>query len=342
MIIIIALIVFSILIVIHEFGHYIAAKKSGVMVEEFAIGMGPKLLGKQIGETLYSIRLFPIGGYCKMLGEDDSCNDEKAFGNKSVYKRMIIVVAGAFMNFLLAFIIVFAIISGNGFRTLEVKELVSLYPAQEAGIQVGDIIKKIDNQKIRIYEDLTMTMLQNKGENIMLTVQRGDELIDFSITPKMSEEDSSRMLIGFTSEIKKGSVFENMYQSYWTLSMYIKYTIVGFFQLVTGQVSPKDMSGPIGITDTMGNAFREGLKYSVLEAIENIANLAALISVNLGVLNLLPLPALDGGRFVFLLIEAIRRKPISAEKEGMVHFIGFVALMILAVFVAYNDLIRIL
>lgn len=339
MMIIIALIVFSILIIAHEFGHFIVAKKSGVLVQEFAIGMGPKLIGKQIGETLYSIRLLPIGGYCKMLGEDDESNDERAFGNKSVFKRMLIVLAGAFMNFVLAFVIVFIIVSVDGFNVPIVSELSPNYPAQEAGLQVGDKIIKINNQNIRIYDDLKMVMAQNKGEAINLAVKRGAEVLNYTITPKASEE-SNQMLIGFVPDSKKGNIFESMHESFWTLYMYIKYTFIGFIQLVTFQASPKDMGGPIAIVSMMGNAYSTGLRYSIWSAIESVSSLAALISVNLGVLNLLPLPALDGGRFAFLCVEAIRRKPISAEKEGMVHFIGFVALMILAVFVAYNDITR--
>lgn len=339
--IIIALIVFSILVIVHEFGHYIVAKKSGVMVEEFAIGMGPKLFGKQIGETLYSVRLFPIGGFCRMLGEDNDSRDERAFGNKSVSKRMAVVVAGAFMNFLLAFLIVFILTSINGYRVPVVNKLIEGYPAKEAGIQEGDIIKKVNDQKIRIYDELSILINMNKEKALTLTVQRGNELLNYDITPKLSDDSNNSWLLGFESkDIVKGNLIDNAYQSYWTLWMYTKYTVLGFVQLITGQVSAAEMSGPVGITDMMGNAYKSGLKFSIWEAIQRVADLAALISVNLGVVNLLPLPALDGGRFVFLLLEAIRRKPVSAEKEGMVHFIGFVALMILAVFVAYNDVIR--
>lgn len=341
--IIIAIIVFSILIVVHEFGHFIVAKKSGIMVEEFAVGMGPKLFGKQIGETVYSLRLFPIGGYCKMLGEDDNSSDERAFGNKSVLKRMAVVVAGAFMNFLLAFVIVFVLKSVNGYVPPVVDKVIDNYPAQQAGIQSGDIIKKINDTKIRIYDEISIMMGLNKDKPVKLTVQRGNELLEFDITPKPSEEYNNTWLIGFgRAEPTKGNIIDTAYQSYWTLWMYIKYTVLGFVQLVTGQVSTAELGGPIAITNMMGEAYQVGLKFSFWNAIQRVADLAALISVNLGVVNLLPLPALDGGRFVFLFIEAIRRKPISAEKEGLVHFIGFVALMILAVFVAYNDVIRLL
>lgn len=342
MMIIMALLIFSILVIVHEFGHYIVAKKSGVLVEEFAVGMGPKLFGKQIGETLYTLRLFPIGGFCKMLGEDSESNDERAFNNKSIPKRMAVILAGAFMNFLLAFLIVFVLKNISGFRPLIVSDVIPDYPAQMAGIQAGDTIQKINGSKIRIYEDLAIFMGQNKGNPIDITVQRGNEVNEYSIIPKLAE-DNTQYLIGFlNSEAIKGNIFENIYQSFWTLVTYIKYTIVGFGQLITGQVSAADMSGPIGIVNVMGESYKTGLQYSVSLAIQRIADIAALISVNLGVINLLPLPALDGGRFAFLCLEAIRRKPVSAEREGMFHFVGFVALMILAVFVAYNDVLKLI
>ncbi len=339
--IIISLLVFSILIVVHEFGHFIVAKKSGVFVEEFAVGMGPKLISKKIGETVYSLRLFPIGGFCRMLGEDADSDDDRAFGNKSVVKRMLIVVAGAFMNFLLALVIIFVLKNINGYIDPTIKTVLDGYPAQEAGLQAGDVIKKINGKKVIIYEDLTMILSQNADKPITVTVERDSQLLNFNIVPKQSEE--GQWLIGFSPVgYVKGNIFETMKQSFGTLWFYIKYTIIGFVQLITGQVATSEMTGAIGIVNIMGETYEAGLKYSVGVAIQSIAEIAALISANLGVVNLLPLPALDGGRFVFLLIEAIRRKPVSAEKEGMVHFIGFVALMILAVFVAYNDVLNLL
>lgn len=338
--IIMALIVFSILIIVHEFGHYIVAKKSGVLVEEFSIGMGPKLFGKQKNETMYSIRLFPIGGYCKMLGDDSESNDDRAFNNKSVSKRIAVVLAGAFMNFVLAFLIIFVLKSINGYIPPVVNSLIDGYPAQMAGIKTGDTIKAINGSRIRIYEDLNMIMLQNKDKPVLVTLQRGNETIEYNVAPKLAE-DGSQWLLGFKPEgYIKGGVFKTIEQSFWNLIFYIKYTIVSFVQLFTLQVSTDDMAGPIGIINIMGESYQNGLKYSVSVAIQSVAEIAALISANLGVVNLLPLPALDGGRLMFLLIEAIRRKPISAEKEGMVHFVGFVALMILAVFIAYNDILR--
>ncbi len=342
MTIIMALVVFSILVIVHEFGHYIAAKKAGILVEEFAVGMGPKLFGKQVGETLYSIRLFPIGGFCRMLGEDSSSEDERAFNNKHVFKRMIVILAGAFMNFLLAFVIIFILKSMNGYIAPVVGELRPDYPAEQVGLQKGDTIIAINGKKIRIYEDLAMLTDENKNNTAVVTIKRDNELIDYSITPKLSE-DGSQWLIGFVPQSAvKGNIFEIVKQSFWNLIFYIKYTILGFVQLFTLQVSTEEMAGPIGIINLMGESYQSGLKHSISLAIQRVAQIAALISANLGVVNLLPLPALDGGRFMFLLIEAIRRKPISAEKEGLVHFIGFVALMILAVFVAYNDVINLL
>lgn len=340
--IIMALLVFSILVLVHEFGHYFVAKKSGILVEEFAIGMGPKLFGVKKGETLYSIRILPLGGFCKMLGEDADSNDVRAFGNKTVSKRMLVVLAGAFMNFVLAFIIIFALKSINGYKPPVIESLMEGYPASQAGLQAGDTIKAINGKKVRIYEDLIVIMDANKGNPAVVTVNRGNETLNYEITPKLSE-DGSQWLLGFApKDFIKGNILDTMNQSFWNLIFYIKYTYIGLGQMLTGQVAAEEMTGPIGIVNMMGQSYQEGLQYSIWVAIEAVAKLAAFISANLGVVNLLPLPALDGGRFVFLAIEAIRRKPVSAEKEGMVHFIGFVVLMILAVFVAYNDVINLI
>jgi regulator of sigma E protease len=255
---------------------------------------------------------------------------------------MLVVLAGAFMNFVLAFIIIFALKSINGYKPPVVDSLIDGYPAAQAGLQSGDAIKAVNGKKIRIYEDLIVIMDQNKGNTAVVTVERGNKALNYEITPKLSE-DGSQWLIGFAPKgLVKGNILENMSQSFWNLIFYIKYTYIGLAQMVTGQIAAKEMTGPIGIVNMMGQSYQEGLQYSVWVAIESVAKLAAFISANLGVVNLLPLPALDGGRFVFLAIEAIRRKPVSAEKEGMVHFIGFVALMILAVFVAFNDVLNLI
>ena len=348
---IIAIIVFSILVLVHEFGHYIVAKKSGIFVEEFAIGMGPILVSKQFGETLYSIRAFPLGGFCRMMGEDEDLKDERAFNSKSVFKRIAVVAAGPIMNFVLAFIICTGLVGTSGFAQPIVAGLEAGGNAAEAGLMIGDKITKINNTHIFVYEDLSLFMAQNQGETVELQVKRNGEKVNITVEPYKTED--GRWIIGFNPAVKTG-IFDKDYDSFDkatigetivtgfnTMFFYIRSTVEGFIRLFTFNVSMDEVAGPIGIIEVVGESYEQGIKYSIGAAIANISYIAALLSANLGALNLLPIPAMDGGRLVFLIIEAFRGKPIDPEKEGMVHFIGFAFLMAFMVFIAYNDIARI-
>lgn len=350
--IIVSLLVFSILVVVHELGHFMLAKKNGIKVEEFAIGMGPILFKKQHGETLYSLRALPIGGFCRMLGEDGEAEDEKSFSSKSVLARISVIVAGPMMNFIFAFVLVLLLLGANGYIEPVVTKLSDGYSAQEAGLKTGDKIVKIDGQSVLVYNDLQMIMLGQTGEEIEVVVKRGAEKLSYQITPKISPETGGYIL-GFTPEFKSGlfakpvegisraSVIDTMKNSFNTMIFYVKSTVVGFVRIFSFQVSKDEISGPIGIIQVMGDYYESGIKDSVFSAVKNMASLAALLSANLGALNLFPIPAMDGGRLVFLILEGIRRKPINPEKEGMIHFAGFVLLMAFMAFIAFNDVSRI-
>ncbi len=348
--IIIALIIFGIIVWIHEFGHFIVARKCGILVEEFAIGMGPKIFSVKGKETVYSLRLFPIGGFCKMLGEDSGSNDTRALNNKSIFQRLAVMSAGAIMNFILAFVIFLILTFSNGFVDTTIASLVDKYPASLAGLQVGDKITAINGKTIHIYQDLAFFMSENQGKPIDVKVIRDGQALTKQIIPQ--KDDTGRWLIGFSPSPQvgffgkpvegygKASFLESAGTAYWTMFFSVKSTIIGFVKLFTFHVSSDQVSGPIGIVQIIGDTYKSGIKDSLLAAIENLALLAAFLSANLGVINLFPIPALDGGRILFLIVEAFRGKPVSPDKEGMVHFVGFVILMGFMIFVAYNDIIK--
>jgi regulator of sigma E protease len=351
--IVIAVLVFGLIVIIHELGHYAFAKKNDVMVEEFAVGMGPTLLKKQFGETIYSLRLLPIGGFCKMLGEDAENPDPRAFNNKKVSARAAILAAGAGMNFVLAYVLFFLVVLFGFFRLPKVQAVIPGSPAEAAGLSEGDSIVKINNTTINIYEDLAFEMDSNKGEPISIEYIHAKERKKTELTPFLDESTNSYK-IGFNTALKRGvfsekvdelataGIFESLQKAFFLILFYIKATVLGITRLFTKQLSVSDMSGPIGIVSMIGDVYEETKAVSIRDLVLNMFNLCGILSANLGVFNLLPLPALDGGRLVFVLFEGIRRKPFPAEKEGMVHFIGLVLLMVLAVFIAYSDIRKML
>lgn len=352
---IITILIFGFIILIHEWGHFIVARKSGVFVEEFAIGMGTKLWGKEKDGTLYSIRLFPLGGYCKMKDEDTSSTDPDSFSNATMPKKFAIIFAGAFMNFILALAIFIGIAFFSGSATTTVREVSEGSPAKQVGIQPGDIIYKINGKRVRSFEDLSFKVSgvnskEKLNENIEITVKRDGELLTFSLTPKY-DEALQRNLIGIAPVLKNGllaediegieknTFFGTIRDGFFNMIFTIKVTIVGVVQLFTGQIGLDQMMGPIGITPVIDSQYESAMKVSLGATILTMLNIMALLSANIGVFNLLPIPALDGGRIVFLTIEAIRGKPISPEKEGMVHFVGFILLMGFGIFIAFKDII---
>lgn len=358
--IIISIIVFSLIVIVHELGHFLVAKKVGICVQEFSVGMGPLLFSKRVGETEYSVRALPFGGFCRMQGESGE-EDEKAvssydpshsFTNKTVGERIAVIFAGPAMNFVLAFILIFIMLGVNGFLLPEIRTVDSGSPASEAGLEDGDRIVKVNGQRVVIYQDFSPALNLRKADTAVdIEIVRDGDRLSFSIVPKYNEE-YGRYMLGFTFDgrygllsgpiegYEKSSLIETIRADIGTMTYFVKSVITGFIRIFTFQVKSEEVSGPIGIINTIGDSYEAGMQYSFKDAILNVAVLSALLSTNLGVLNLFPIPAMDGGRLAFLIVEGIRRKAVNPEVEGRIHFAGFMLLLVFMVFVAFNDIVN--
>lgn len=333
--IIAAILIFAVLIFVHEFGHFITAKISGVKVLEFALGMGPKIFSFKKGETLYSLRAIPIGGFCSMEGEDGGSSDERAFSNKPAYMRFIVLVAGAFMNILLGFLLLVILFSSSKtYISNTIAEISPKSAAETFGLRAGDEIVKMNGDSVNIGADVSYIATSEDDEFTEFIVKRGNEKVTVNVERKDGEPFGIMLL---AKENTFGSVIK---QSYYQTFFYSKVILGSLIDLLRGNVRVSDMSGPIGIVSEIGNAVEEGVTEGGTGYIR-LLSLTILLTINLGIFNLLPIPALDGGRILFVLVEMVTRKRIPPEKEGIVHFIGFAALMLFAVFVAYMDVLKI-
>ena len=426
-----ALVIFSVVVIIHEFGHYLFARKGGITVNEFSLGMGPRLFSFDAAGTKWSVKLLPIGGSCMMEGEDEASDDEGAFANKSVWVRIWTVFGGPLFNFILAFVLSLFVIGSIGVDKSNIVSVTNGYPAEQAGLRAGDVITKINGTNINIGREVSSYFVFHplSDEKVKIEVKRGDEKLSFDVKPQEKErfylgfgynpgdgeaiidsvsEDGALKAAGAKSgdvitaidgtainsgndlnnyfianpldgketklTIKRGdtgnieeiSVTPKSAGSSYTLGMVsntarektgiggtlyyalneTKYVVVTTVEslkmMVTGRVKAKDIAGPVGIVNMIGNSYEQSKSEGIMVILLSMASISILISANLGVMNLLPIPALDGGRLVFLIIEAVRGKPIDPDKEGKVHFAGFVLLMILMVVVLFNDILRII
>lgn len=404
-----AILVFSVIVLVHEYGHYKVARNVGIKVEEFAIGMGPLLYKKEKNGVIYSIRAIPIGGFCKMEGEEEDIKSKTSFSNKTVWQRFKVIAAGPIMNFILALVLFIIIalsfgVAGNtidiidensneyaaGLRTgdkilsvngknayiwediyyeitnvendsytvgierngetkeLNIKnnyrKLVGITstivngettttvspsdmnsPAYKAGIKDGDKVIKINDVPVNTWDELTNQI--NVGENslIKITVDRDGKVLEFEATP------TNQISVRYNTKIEKSFMTALASSAYKTV-YYIRLMFDVIIKLITGQLGSDAVGGPVMVISMVGEAAKSGLL--------SVLNLAAFISINLGFMNLLPIPALDGSKLVFLIIEAIRGKAIPIEKEGFVHFVGFVLLITLMIFITYKDILR--
>lgn len=333
------ILIFACVVIIHEWGHFIMAKKNGVLVHEFAIGMGPKVWSVQKGETLYSIRLLPIGGFCSMEEEVGLSDNPKAMSSKRPWQKFLIVVAGAVMNFILAWILMSIVMGYVGYSTNEIETLQENMPAVAAGLQVGDKIVAVNNQPVKKLEDLSKALSKDEATyNLVIQHANGTEEA-ILLGTKMQEDGVARF--GFTVTRGHTNILYNIKNGFSGMVSAVKLIWGSLIQLVTGQVGMDQMAGIVGVVDQTSKQWDQSVEMGGLAyAIINLIYVGAFLSANLGIFNLLPFPALDGGRLVFIIIEMIRGKAVSAEKEGAVHFIGMVLLMLLTVVVLYNDLIR--
>lgn len=341
--IILALLIFSLIVVFHELGHFLLAKKNGITVTEFSLGMGPRLLSHVWGETRYSIKLLPFGGSCLMVGEDEDSDDVNAFNNKPVGARIAVVAAGPVFNFILAFILSLFIVGSIGYDAPVVWKVTDGFPAQEAGIEAGDTILRLNHTNIHVYREVTLFVQlnqKNADAPVEVTYRDGEigEKRTVTLTPRQAE--NGNYYLGFTgSGIRtRGGVVTTLKYSAYEVKYWISTTLKSLGMLFDGQVGANEVSGPVGIVNYIGDTYEESRSDGAFYVWLNMLNIAILLSANLGVMNLLPIPALDGGRLVFLILEAIRGKGIDPEKEGFVHMVGMVALMALMVFVMFNDI----
>ncbi len=340
-------IIFSIIVISHEFGHFLLAKANGIRVIEFAVGMGPTLLAFHKGETKYSLKLLPFGGACMFDGEDGLGLEEGAtpepgsFLAANVWSRISCVIAGPLFNFILAFLFSMIVVGFCGTDLPILEEIATGQAAEEAGLKTGDIIKEIDGENIHLYRELSLISMLNRGENMEIVYERDGKEYETTVQPRY-DEVAGRYYMGITG---RGTYLECrgvklLQYSAYEVQYWMRATIKSLGMILQGNVTKDDVSGPVGIAQVVGQTYVETKDYGISTVLFSMMNIAILLSVNLGVLNLLPLPALDGGRLVFMLIEVIRGKPVPPEKEGMVHFIGLVVFMILMVLVMYNDIMR--
>lgn len=339
--IILAILVFSFIVFFHELGHFSLAKLNRIEVEEFAIGMGPNLVSKEYKGTRYCLKAFPIGGMC-VMGEDEEATDSPSnFNNKPVWARISVIAAGPVFNFILAFVFSVILTLMIGYDAPVVGVVEEGYPAYEAGLQSGDTILRMNGKKIHIFRDITSYNQFNQGKETEIVYLHDGEEKSANIMPKMDEE-SGYYRFGFSSSgYSKANIATAAQYGMYGVKFWIDTTLDSLRMLVTGKVGADQLSGPVGIVSVVDDTYKESRQYGVFNVIAQLLNIAILVSANLGVMNLLPLPALDGGRLVFLALEAVRRKRIPPEKEGYVHLVGITLLMVLMVFVMYNDIRRI-
>ncbi len=418
---VIAFLVLSVIIIVHEFGHFVVAKASGVTVTEFSLGMGPRLLKFKRKGTMYSLKLFLFGGSCRMLGEDEDDSSDGSFNNKSVWKRIAIVAAGPIFNFIFAFIMAIILIGKLGYdpcivydvdkngaaaesglqsgdkiteinghnitfygdytiysmqygdeymhityerdgkeyttefapeyidyvyqmgvllnaTTPSINEVYEGTPAHRAGLEAGDLILSINGNEVSETDDVSPNVQASEGKMITLVADRDGEKITFKLTPDSVKSDSYDPGFYVTTQYVKCNPIQTIGYSFKEVGYWIKAVFSSFKLIFTGKVSVNEVSGPVGIVSAIGNIVEESKSDGALYVFLNIVNWCIMINANLGVMNLLPIPALDGGRLVFLIIEAVRRKPVAREKEGMVHFVGIILLMVLMVAIMFNDI----
>ena len=374
--IILFLIIFGVVVISHEFGHFLIGRRNGIRVIEFAVGMGPTLFSFKKNGIKYSLKLLPIGGACMFDGEDGIAAQEgdqeegnmrrrammntemplpdgkfgaepeaqgMAFTEAGVWKRIATVFAGPFFNFILAFVVALVLTAFSGADLPVVGGIAKDSAAMEAGLQAGDVITQINHEKIHFYREVMVISAMNQGETLDIHYTRDGQQGVAAVTPRYDENDA-RYYIGIigAGEYIECNPLQVFQYGFYEVEYYVKTTYKSLGMLIRGRVSKDDVSGPVGIAQFVGESYDQAEEnYGTPSAILTMLEIVVLLSVNLGILNLLPLPALDGGRLLFMFVEVVRGKPVSPEKEGLVHFAGLVVFMVLMVFIMYNDIMKI-
>ncbi|MFL0195913.1 RIP metalloprotease RseP [Clostridium sp. WILCCON 0269] len=330
MYIIAAIIAFGVLIIIHELGHFILAKVNGVKVEEFSVGMGPKLFGIKGGETEYLIKLFPIGGYVKMLGDEGKSEDPRAFNNKSSIRKLSIVIAGPIMNFILGVVLFSIIASARGYLSPVVSRTLSGGPAAMAGIKAGDKITQVNNSKISTWEDFVTEIYTASGNSVNITYERQGGVNQVNVTP-VKDEKENRYIVGIEgTQVNKPTLTQSVSYGFIETKSLIKQTVSFFKTLFKGKASMNDVGGPLTIIKISGAAAKAGIL--------SLLAFSAYISIQLAIFNIIPFPALDGGYIFLFLFEIITGKKVDDNKVGILNYVGFAILMALMVLVTVKDI----
>ena len=331
--------VFGLLIFFHELGHFAVAKLMGIKVHEFSLGFGPKIFGMLRGETTYNLRLLPLGGFVRMAGmdpaEQEDFADARGFNKKSILQRMAVISAGPIMNFFLAALLLAFIFMAQGFptATTKVEKVLPGYPAEKIGLMPGDRIIAIDGQTTNTWDQVAQYINSHPGKEINLTVQRDEGKRSFGIVPAKDESGAGKIGIYPAQEMKKQGIIASLISG---VEYTVKVTglIISFIGKMFVHEAPADLGGPVRVIWEIGQAVDSGF-YHLLQ-------LAAFLSINLGLFNLFPIPALDGSRVVFLFWEALRGKPVDPSRENFIHLVGFVLLLLLMVVITYNDVLTLL
>lgn len=346
------IVIFGVVVIAHEFGHFLLAKANGIHVVEFSVGMGPAICSFKKKGTKYSLKLFPIGGACMFEGEDGLAEKdggdetEGSFQKASVWGRISTVAAGPVFNFILAFVIAFIMVNMTGIIAIRdpiASQVAEGGGAEAAGLQDGDKIISLNGERIRLYQEISLYMQASyTGGDIEVVYERDGERHTAMLTPRYDEEMGTYLLGVINSDYVEPAGFDTLKYAWYEMRYSVKATYKSLGMLIGGRVSRQDVAGPVGIAvNVVGKTYESAKEYGWQSVLLSMLNITLMLSVNLGILNLLPIPALDGGRLVFLLVEVIRGKPIPPEKEGMVHFVGLMFFMVLMVVIFFNDLANI-
>lgn len=350
--------IFSVVVVVHEFGHFIVAKLNGIKVIEFAVGMGPKIFGFTKGDTTYALRLLPIGGACMFEGEDalqEEDEDTKrmreenplenelaatkgSFRNAPVWARMMVVLAGPLFNVLLGFVLALFVLAFWPTITTQIGGIVEGMPAHEAGLLPDDIITKINGERVYLFKEISLHTMAEGNREWKIEYIREGERYTTTLKPAYSEE-------GFMIGVKAKEYYQpkglDLFRfSWYEVRFWLKTTLKSLEMLFQGKLTKDDMKGPVGVAQIIGQTIEETKSEGFFTVFSNLVNIALLLSVNLGVMNLLPIPALDGGRFLLLLVEGIIRRPLPQKLEIAIQMTGVVILLVLMVFVLFNDIMN--